>query len=252
MPDKKPVRLPSWFRRVVPSGFQEATLILTGTSPLLMSCADFDRDGETYRAYYHLGKKRAKSLDDEARLRELEWTLRLYHDEQLGPFIPGKNIKEMLREAATKWRKGEELKRSLSVTSFRVPLVYDGPRDSETLWGDGFRYSTMVANAGAGSGRVLRCRPMFDQWSLVVEVAYDPEDLDFDLLELVVERSRKFGLGDYRPAKGGDFGCFDAVLEQGDLHKLSSNGAALKPVDMVALKAHTVLVEQLMTQAPPV
>jgi len=74
----------------------------------------------------------------------------------------------------------------------------------------------------------------------------------FDLLELVVERSRKFGLGDYRPAKGGDFGCFDAVLEQGDLHKLSSNGAALKPVDMVALKAHTVLVEQLMTQAPPV
>jgi hypothetical protein len=247
-----PTRLPSWLRRVVPSGYEQATLILTGTAPLLMSCSAYDRAGATYRSYVMLGKKRGKSIDDEQRLSELEWTLRLYFDDEIGPHIPGRNIKELLRESATKWRKGEELKRSLAVIDYRIPLLYDGPREPKQLWAEGYRYDAMASNSGAGSGRVVRCRPMFDDWSLVVELAYDPEDLDYDLLELVVERSMKFGLGDYRPAKGGDFGTFDAQLERGELHKLGSNGDALKARDAKALKAHLAFVERITTQAPPV
>src|SRR5262245_31815410 len=105
------VWLPSWARRVVPAGYQHATLTLTGTSPLLMSSGEVDRDSETFRAYYHLGKKRAKSLDDEKRISELEWTLRLYFDDEIGPYIPEANVHKLLRDSATKWRKGEEIKR---------------------------------------------------------------------------------------------------------------------------------------------
>jgi hypothetical protein len=244
MADKKRIFPPSWLRRVVPAGYQQATLVLEGTSPLLMSSAEYDRNSETYRAYFLLGKKKSKSLDDENRLRELEWSLRIYLDEQIGPYIPGRNVKELLREAATQWRKGAEVKRSLEVIDYRVPLLYDGPRSAAELWAAGFEFTTMVANAGAGSGRVPRCRPKFDEWALVVELAYDPEVLDFDLLGLVVERAKKYGLADWRP----EFGSFDAALEPGELHKAISNGTALKPVVREHVVAHEAFVKRIMAE----
>ena len=238
---------PTWFRRIVPPGYQRATLTLTGTSPLLMNSGDVDRDGEEYRAYYLLGQKRGKSLDDDARLRELEWALAMYLDETVGPFIPGKNVKELLRSAATKFRKGEDIKRSLVVIDYRVPLLYDGPRDQASLWEQGYRYTTLAANGGVSRGRVWRCRPKFEDWALVAEIAYDPEDLDFDFLNIVVDRSRKFGLGDYRP----EFGSFEAELIAGDVHKLASNGSALKAIVRESLRAHEAIVGRIVQEGAP-
>ena len=231
----------TWMRRIVPSGYQTAKLTLTGTSPLLMSSGDTDRDSELYRAFALLGSKKSKSLDDQARLREMEWQLRLYLDEVLGPYIPGKNVKEMLRSAATKWKKGEEIKRSLVVVQERVALLYEGPRDQQGLWDAGYRYTTMVANSGAGSGRVPRCRPMFRSWSIAAELAYDPEDLDMDFLQVVVDRSRKYGLGDYRPT----FGSFDAALAPLELLKPGARGSAEKARDGIDSDAHDAFVQRI-------
>jgi hypothetical protein len=231
-----------WHRRVIPDGYAEATLGLVGTAPLLMNSGEADRDGELYRAYYILGQKRGKSLDDEARLRELEWQLRIYLDEEIGPYVPGKNVKEMLRSAATKWRKGEEIKRSLVVVENRIPLLYDGPRDQQGLWDEGYRYTAMVANAGAGSGRVVRCRPMFPDWRLEAELAYDPEDLDYDFLCQVVERTQKYGLGDYRPT----FGSFIATLTPGKVSKNGARGDARKRRDGVEDGAHKAMRDRIV------
>src|SRR4029077_765619 len=139
-------------------------------------------------------KKKGKSLDDDKRLRKLNWQLALFFDDDLGVYWPGKTVHELLRSAATKWRKGEDIKRSLVVLDSRLPLVYDGPRTQEELWEQRFKDERMGANAGIGSGRVVRCRPKFTTWSLIAEIAYDPEDLDFDFLCLVVERSQKYGI----------------------------------------------------------
>jgi hypothetical protein len=240
---KAPKRI--WYRRVIPPGYERATLVLTGTSPLLMHSGEFDRESETFRAYYTLGQKRKKSLDDEARLRDLEWTLGLYLDEDIGPYIPGKNVKELIRESATKWRRGEDVRRSLAVVEYRVPLLYDGPREQAALWEAGYRYTAMIANSGPGSGRVARCRPMFEEWSLAVDLAFDPEELDFDFLAVAVERSRKFGLGDYRP----EFGGFDTELVRGEIRKLGADGQAIKPVIRPKLQAHLSMLARVMVEA---
>jgi len=234
-----------WFRRIVPSGYEQATLMLTGTAPLLMKSGEFDPDSDEYRSFELLGVQPRKSIDERLRLRELEWTLSLYMDETLGPCIPAKNIHELLREAATRWRKGAEVTRSLVVTDFRLPLNYEGPRDQKELWAHGFRYTTMAANGGVNRGRVQRCRPMFPGWSVVAELAFDPETLDFHLLERVVENSQKYGLGDYRPM----FGSFEAILVKGDLHKAATNGSAIKPVDRDRLAAHLAFVERIKTES---
>jgi hypothetical protein len=224
----------NWMRRIIPAGYTLATLNLKGTSPLLMSSGEADRESELYRAFSMLGAKNKKSLDDEARLREMEWKLRLYLDTEIGPYIPGKNIKEMLRQASTKWRRGEDIKRSLVVTQTRLPLIYKGPRDEKGLWTAGFRYIAMVANNGMNAGRVPRCRPMFSEWALEAEIAFDPEDIDADFLGVAVDRTRKYGLGDYRPT----FGSFDISMEIGKTVKGGARDSATKNRNAIEDKAN--------------
>jgi len=205
--------IPSWIRRVVPQGYMTGTLTLTGTSPLLMNSAEADRDAELYRAYVLLGQKTGKTLDDDARLRKLEWEVRIFFDADLGPYVPGRQVKGLLVDAAGKFKKGATVKRSLITMLSRIPLEYDGPRDQDALWDAGYRYTTMVKNAGFNAGRVMRCRPMFPDWSLTAEIAFDPEEIDPDTLAAIVERSQRYGIGDYRPSSGGDFGAFNASLD---------------------------------------
>ena len=143
---------PSPLRRVIPVGYRVHELHLVGATPLLMSSGEADRESDTYVAYRTLSKKRGKTVEDESRLREFESYTRLYYDAEVGIYIPGKNIKELLRSAATKWRKGEDVKRSLIVPDYRLPLIYDGPKTPEKLWDAGYSYVAMVSNAGAGSG----------------------------------------------------------------------------------------------------
>lgn len=236
----------SWIRRVVPPGYTTTTLSLVGTSPLLMSSGEADRDSELFRAYYLLGQKKKKSLDDEARLRELEWELRIYLDAEIGPYIPGKNVKELLRVAATKWRRGEDIKRSLIVVPYRIPLEYDGPRDQAGLWAAGYRYTALVANSGFNAGRVLRCRPMFKEWALTVELAFDPEDIDPDFLSVVVDRSQKYGLGDYRP----EFGSFIATVGDPMISKRPARaGLAAKSRNGHEEQAHEAFKARILVEA---
>ena len=220
--------------RVIPVGYQVHELHLQGATPLLMSSGEADRESDTYLAYKMLSKKRGKTLEDESRLRELEWYTRLYFDEQVGCYIPGKNVKEMLRSAATKLRKGEDIKRSLIIPDYRIPLIYDGPRTPAELWAEGYQYTAMVANAGPGGGRVERCRPCFDKWELRTEIAFDPEDLNLTEVQFAVKRSEKYGLGDYRP----DFGAFRASLTFLREQREDADADAAKPRDERAEKAN--------------
>lgn len=237
---------PSPMRRVIPPGYLVCELELTGQTPLLMSSAEADRRSDTYRAYRALSKKRAKTLEDEDRLRELEFYTRLYYDEQVGVYLPGRNVKELLRSAATKWRQGEDVKRSLIVPEYRLPLTYSGmPKTPEQLWKGGYYFVAMVSNAGAGSGRVERTRPMFEEWSLKSELAFDPEDLDLDAVQSFVERSRKYGIGDYRP----DFGAFDAKLTFLRQQRTDANAEATNPRDNVVEAAVQGAKRRLMEEA---
>src|SRR5688572_30031670 len=69
--------------RPVPADYQQAQLHLTGTSALLMKSGETDRDSDLFRDFTLLAQKSRKSLDDEARLREMEWALGLYFDDEL-------------------------------------------------------------------------------------------------------------------------------------------------------------------------
>lgn len=63
---------------------------------------------------------------------------------------------------------------------------------------------------------VIRCRPRFDEWRVCCDLEYDEsliakEFLEAIMPELLKDAGKRFGIGDYRPQKGGWFGQFAPV-----------------------------------------
>ena len=231
--------------RAIPTGYLVYQLRFDGITPLLMSNGEVDRDSDLYVAFENLAATKKKTREQRAQLRELEWYTRLYYDDEIGPFIPSKNVKELLRSAATKTRDGENVKRGLVIPQYRLPLIYDGPRTAPELWEAGFRYTAMVRNAGAGSGSVDRTRPCFDEWALECEVAFDQEELDKNRFETAVARTEKYGLGDYRP----EFGAFNVSLEFIRIEQAQMRVNGHKPVDAKNAKAAATRAKKVQTVA---
>lgn len=180
----------------------ELTLGIIGTGPLLMHNARLSNPLDPIaRAMKKVNSKRAKSEDDYAEIARLEFMGSLYHDAELGPFLPGDNIWRSVYDAAKKRRLGEKVKTGLLVLSSVNPIAYAGPRDAEELWADeSFRHQASVK---VGTSRVTRTRPQFTKWATQVAVYLDTEVLDADDLGQIVEIAGSLvGLGDWRPRYG--------------------------------------------------
>lgn len=187
---------------------KKLTMDITGTTPMLMHSARLaDPLDEIARAMKKVSAKRAKSEEDYAELARLEFMGGLYFDEQYGPFVPGDNVFRSLVDAGRKRKLGQKVTTGLFVATDVNPLVYVGPRTVEELWADGrFRHSASVK---VGTSRVVRTRPVFQEWSTSVELVLDTELLDLDDLRQLVDISGAIiGLGDWRPR----FGRFEATL----------------------------------------
>ncbi len=162
------------------------------------------------RALKVLTSKKKKSDEDHDAIQKAEWNGGLYHDDEIGPFIPGENIQQMLVKGARKAKQGKEFV-SVSVEEDEIPLAYDGPRSREDLYAAGMQFVD-TRRAGVNGSGVMRTRPRFKDWRLAFTIAIE-DDASVNVED--VERALKIagrveGVGDFRPGspKGGRFGRF--------------------------------------------
>lgn len=72
----------------------------------------------------------------------------------------------------------------------------------------------------ATGGRILRHRPMFDDWKLGFTAMLDTELIGPGLLRQIVDDAgKRCGLGDYRPGSKGPFGKFTVTRWQVEVEK---------------------------------
>ena len=185
------------------------TLTLTGTAPLLMhSDRMVNPLDPIVRAMKPISAKRKKTDADYEALAELEFRGSIYHDDITGPFIPGENIEKAIVEGGRITKQGKQVERGMFVIDDRVPLIYPGPRTVDELWADpGFRHMKSVR---VGQSRVMRTRPMFNQWLIETVAEVDDGLLNLDSLRAIgADAGSMVGLGDYRPR----FGRFEFTAE---------------------------------------
>lgn len=188
---------------------------LVGERPLLMHSARLsDPLNDDARRVKEIKAKRKRTEADEEAAALLEWQAGMYHDPDVGPFIPGQNIEAMLKQAARIMRKGKDVERAILVTDAMIPLLYDGPRDLAGLKSDvRFRHSCSARMPSTGA-RVWRVRAIFPEWEAEGNLILDDMLLDYrDLQSIILRAGGEIGLGDWRPRYGAFTG---EVFRDGD------------------------------------
>lgn len=128
-------------------------------------------------------------------------------------YIPGAALARMIREAGG----NHKLKGSRKSAKFVVPAAVLITEDAITLLnGDGktpakdFEVDSRPVVIPSTKGRIMRHRPRFDHWSAMFNIRINELILPLDFVhQLIVEGGQQFGIGDYRPEKGGPFGTFN-------------------------------------------
>lgn len=181
-------------------------LQLTGLSGLVMHNPRLiDPEDPYVKQIAEITSKGSKQTDAEREeVGRLEWFGGIYHDPEVGVYVPSWNVVKCINRGAVLTREGTDVLRALSVANDRVPLIYDGPRELTKLYER--REFRLRKEVGIGQKKVMRVRPIFRKWSLeldaeLVEEAMNPGDLQ----RVAGTAGRSEGLGDARKLGFGRF-----------------------------------------------
>ena len=184
---------------------QIVKLKLKSIAPMLMHSDRFSNplDPAT-KVHKELTSKRKKTEADEADIGKLQWFGGLYHDPEVGIYVPSWNVVRCFERAASITRLGTALTRAFVVSTDKLPLHHEGPAKPEKLWElPEYRWRTTV---GVQRARVTRVRPIFRRWSLELEAELLEDVLDPDDLRRIIDLAgRSEGLGDARKLGYGRF-----------------------------------------------
>lgn len=178
------------------------TARIVGISPLLMQAETLANPLHPLtKEHKAVAGKRKKTDDDYEWLLESEWSASMYHDKAIGPYVPAQNIEAALVGAGKIHRLGTTIKQAVQVLTDRAKLEYDGPRDKPKMW-KSERFAD-VRGVNVSGRKVMRCRPIFLEWSAEFDIAYMEDVIDrADLIRTLEDAGRRVGIGTYRPRFG--------------------------------------------------
>ena len=180
--------------------WQVAKYRLTSDCPMLFHNGQTaDPLNKFAREMKKISGKRKKTDADYEEMARIEFYAALYMGPN-GPVLPSKVIDAMIINAAKKNREGP-LAKSGAFCKMDAPLEYDGPRAANELWSDErFRH---VAIVRIGQARIARTRPVFNEWSAVVEINYEETVINRAQLDAWMHvGGTQIGIGDWRPQHG--------------------------------------------------
>ena len=180
---------------------KRVNVTLTGTRPLLQHNGQLaDPLNPHTQALAALTKKRMKTIEDHEAISRTEFEGGLYFDPQVGPYVPGGQLSKVIHQGGKAFKLGPKVLSSVFVVDLVNPLIYDGPRDVQGLWDADF---WLRAVAATQTNRIVRTRPIFQNWSVDFAVDIDTTELDLTQFESIMDRAGGYvGIGDWRPTYG--------------------------------------------------
>lgn len=185
----------------------ELQLTMTGVTPLLVKNPErlANPTDPAARKLNALTQKRGKTDEDYAEIAGIEFALSLYYADDIGPYMPTRNIVAMLAESGGHYKIGAPIKRGhYIIGDGRNPIRYEGPRTIPGMREAGYAFTRPVAMNNSGKKKtVLRTHPRFVDWTIVCEIGFDSQEVSRDQLDLALARCARIGaIGDMRPNYG--------------------------------------------------
>ena len=152
------------------------------------------------KALKEISGKRNKTDADFDRMAELEFKGGLYVNAKNEPIMPAEGIEAIVRSGAKKSKEGKLAQAGVYCLESAL-MVYDGPKDPDEMWKDERFVNSAIVKVG--QARVMRTRPIFNEWSCDIELHYNPEVCNeeqiFNWLRIAGEQCGAF---DWRPRYG--------------------------------------------------
>ena len=200
---------------------EQIKLQLVGETPILLHNDRLANPLDKYsRAISAKSGKRKKTIDDIMDLARIEWEGGLYmHDGEV--VMPMKCISKCLERGATKQKNGTLWKTGCLVLDDYHPLKYSGSKIKVKENGEVpnpeldpyFEKHQFQAMVKVGQARLLRTRPMFENWGFSIKIGFDVNVIDIgSIVQLAKDAGRLVGLCDWRIEKGGIFGRFSVEV----------------------------------------
>jgi hypothetical protein len=181
-------------------------IIIEGTTPLILNRFS-DEDA---MASSNGSRSSIATADRGTPLQICE--TKLYRDNEEKNCIPQPNLLRCLIEGGSFHKSGKK-----QITTQKSSLLYacwdiEGVTISlqhKQPW----KVDTRPVRIPATGGRILRHRPMFDDWSLAFDMSIDTSIIDLKLSRQIIDDAgKRVGLGDFRPQTKGPFGKFVVTL----------------------------------------
>jgi hypothetical protein len=178
------------------------TVVIEGLEPGILL---HNPAGMMTQAANRSAAKRIPLPEDEARA-SCYWT-----EDESSLAWPAKNLKSGLVAACADWKSPLNKKLALA------PLVAGGVSVRPLMIPFGTKeYKVDIQRAIVQRQGVLRCRPLVFPWRLEFDVRWEAQHLGTDfhevvLAELLARLGQQIGIGDFRPARKGEYGRFNVV-----------------------------------------
>lgn len=194
---------------------------LVGETPLLMHNNRLANPLDKYsQEMSKKSGKRKKTIEDIWELARIEWEGGLYfYDGEVK--IPMRVLNKTFERGATKQKNGMLWKSGCFVMDDYCTLSYSGKKIKAKINGDVpnpeldefFRKHIFQTMVRVGQSTLLRTRPMFSDWSLEVEIMYDPTVINKEtVVQCLKDAGRLVGMCDWRVEKGGQYGRFSVEV----------------------------------------
>lgn len=148
-----------------------------------------------------ISSKRKKTEDDLMEMAWIEWRASLYYTGKKGYYMKAECIEAALLASAKDKKLGKAFKASVSVPEDPVFHFEQEALPPEEL----FKMNEYkdFRTVKIQRAKILRCRPIFNDWHCDVEIWYEESRLDKrELKEIVEFAGRYIGICDYRPKYG--------------------------------------------------
>lgn len=179
---------------------------LNGQSPLMMHNEQLANPmNEFSKEMKKVSGKRQKTDEDFEFMAQIEFRGGLYMNKKDGPYVPVRMIEATIREGAKRSKRGKDVARGIEIVGVDYEraghLIYKGPRDFDGLWAN--KKFCDQRSVKVGTSRVVRTRPIFEEWSVEFAVDFDTEIFnDADIVSFLETAGKYAGIGDYRPRYG--------------------------------------------------
>ena len=181
---------------------------IEGIAPLLQHD---DKTANPFNEYTkrlkEISGKRKKTDEDLLEMAKIEWNASLYHTSQKGYFIKAECFEGSLLAAAKAFKQGTIFKQAVRIPTDPVfKFKHQKLTPVELFQMDEYKDFRPVK---VNNSKILRCRPIFNEWETQIEIWFDETRLDdSDILRIVDYAGKYIGVCDYRPK----FGRFNASL----------------------------------------